>query len=444
MKLSKWWFIPLGVLLIAGMVWVYVRYLAPPDELREPIPTASQPSDEQTDQSGVISAEGKVMPGSQAVLGFTQAGRVAEVLVAVGERVQAEQPLIRLEDASLVAAVDQAQAAVELAQANLEAARIQAEQANDAARAQVASQRTSTWSERPPAEFDQPAWYFNKQEIITAAQAELELAGAALREAQVNLQETMEASGAAELVEIEERLAQARESFKAASTVLEAARSSPDQELRDEAQSQFDVAQSRLEALQEDYDALLEDEAAADLLEARASLAVADERYQTALDRLDLLQSGTEALDIQAAEAVVRQFEANLASAQAAFQAAQTAWEGATLHAPVAGSIARLDVTAGESVSPGLPALTLADLSTWLVETTDLSENDVVLLTPGMQAVVTLEALPNQEFPATIQEIALVGEDSRGSVIYAVQLAFDPGEAAVRWGMTAFVEILIP
>jgi len=103
-----------------------------------------------------------------------------------------------------------------------------------------------------------------------------------------------------------------------------------------------------------------------------------------------------------------------------------------------------LGVEVGEVAAPGAELALLADLSSWRVETTDLAETDVALVSPGMPAQISLDAFPDRVFEGVVREIDWVSEDSRGSVTYRVTLDFDPGGLPVRWGMTAFVDITPP
>ncbi len=61
----------------------------------------------------------------------------------------------------------------------------------------------------------------------------------------------------------------------------------------------------------------------------------------------------------------------------------------------------------------------------------------------GQPAVVTVDALPDQEFAGLVRRVALQGQEYRGDVTYAVTVELtDPEQAqALRWGMTAVVEI---
>jgi HlyD family secretion protein len=60
----------------------------------------------------VVSAEGQIVPLRRANLTFRASGRVAEILVANGDRVEAGQPLIRLDAREQELQVEEAETAV--------------------------------------------------------------------------------------------------------------------------------------------------------------------------------------------------------------------------------------------------------------------------------------------------------------------------------------------
>ena len=66
-----------------------------------------------------INATGRIEPRQEAALSFTIPGRVAEVLVAEGDRVAAGTPLIRLDNREATAQVASARAALAQAEADL-------------------------------------------------------------------------------------------------------------------------------------------------------------------------------------------------------------------------------------------------------------------------------------------------------------------------------------
>ncbi len=105
----------IGLVILAGLaaaaVFGYRQYLAP-----EPTATAVV-SAGVADQVTVIIAEGRVEPARQARLAFRDGGRVRAVLVSEGERVEAGQALVQLDDGALLSQRAQAQAALAAAAA---------------------------------------------------------------------------------------------------------------------------------------------------------------------------------------------------------------------------------------------------------------------------------------------------------------------------------------
>ena len=147
---------------------------------------------------------------------------------------------------------------------------------------------------------------------------------------------------------------------------------------------------------------------------------------------------------VATAEAAVAQAEAGVLQAQVALEAAQAALDQMTLTAPFAGNVAALDMEVGEIVSPGETVVTLANLDGWLVETTDLTELDVVEVAEGDPVIVRVDALPDVEIEGIVTNIDTVSTLSQGDVVYAVTIRLQ--ETAVlplRWGMTVFVDVTV-
>jgi multidrug resistance efflux pump len=81
----------------------------------------------------------------------------------------------------------------------------------------------------------------------------------------------------------------------------------------------------------------------------------------------------------------------------------------------------------------------LADTSSWLVKTTDLTELNVVRIQPGMQATVTLDAIPGVQMTAQVQSIEKFGQTYQGDIVYPVTLKLNQPDPRLRWNMTATV-----
>jgi multidrug resistance efflux pump len=91
-------------------------------------------------------------------------------------------------------------------------------------------------------------------------------------------------------------------------------------------------------------------------------------------------------------------------------------------------------------VSPGVPVVLIADLSTLQVQTTDLNEVDAARVQIGDTASVTFDALPDTVVTGKVTNVALKNAPGSG-VYFNVTITLDELPAELRWGMSAFVEI---
>ena len=100
-----------------------------------------------------------------------------------------------------------------------------------------------------------------------------------------------------------------------------------------------------------------------------------------------------------------------------------------------------LDVKAGEFVAAGAPVLRLADTANWQVETTDLTELNIVNTLEGDAVSVTFDAIPGLELAGKVARIKGYGENKQGDIVYTLVIALDRQDARLRWNMTAKVSI---
>jgi HlyD family secretion protein len=125
---------------------------------------------------------------------------------------------------------------------------------------------------------------------------------------------------------------------------------------------------------------------------------------------------------------------------QANVSAAQAALANVELVAPFDGVVAGLNVKVGGSVTAGQIAVTIADFSSWLVKTTDLTELDVVYVTEGQAVQVSLDAVPGSTFTGKVISIGQTYAELQGDVVYEVTVSLTETNPAMRWGMTAVVQ----
>ena len=128
-----------------------------------------------------------------------------------------------------------------------------------------------------------------------------------------------------------------------------------------------------------------------------------------------------------------------LAVLEASLNAAKAKVADLEVVAPFDGVVTNLNAKAGSSINAGDIAVTIADLSKWLVTTTDLTEIDVVGLTENEPVTVTLDALPGVELKGSILSIGQTYEENQGDIVYEVIVLLDDTHPAMRWGMTSSV-----
>jgi HlyD family secretion protein len=401
--------------LIVGVIAVsvigflgYQQFLAPTSTTTPtPVPAVKAAAE-------VVSAQGFVAPQRRSELAFRSGGRVSEVLIAEGDQVKQGQALIRLQDDQLKAAVAQAQAALDLAQANLDQVK-QGARAEDITAAEAAVRSAEAQVNAASAERDRLTGGATAASIA-AAQAQLSSALVEQKLAQdaydkVTQCVTISKDGKKDKVcpglgTLEE---QARLRVAAANEAVNAARSA----LTEATQGSGKQVQA-----------------------AQANVAAANAQRDIAQAQLERLKAGATQAQINAAQAGVAQAEAGL-------QAAQAALAEATLIAPFDGTIAEINIEAGQVVGPGSTIVSMADLNTWVIETDDLSEVDVINVQPDEAVTITFDALPGVKLNGKVVAITPKAQTKRGDVTYTVKISIEKPDPKLRWGMTGQVEIAV-
>jgi HlyD family secretion protein len=380
--------------------------------------------------------------------------------------------------------VDAAKDALLTAQSAYDLAQAQYNATLTSARATQGAQRLADWAQRADSQFDQPLWYFNQDEQLAAAQAEVEASLQALQQSQADLDQTIKDLENAEFVAAETRLANARVAYLNAQTVNDRAQMtggdvrpedltnlpasahmyriniaiakelSGDSEVVTAAQDALDAADAELNDAQKAYDDLLNTDAAEDVLNARARLSVAQERYEVALDTVSSLQTGKYSPQVVVAARALDQAKAALEQAQSAVDSAQanldlidTQMSKLTVSAPMDGVILARNVEPGGFVQPGGAALTMANLNE-LTITVYVPEDRYGEIHLGQEVSVSVDSFPGQTFTATVSSIADQAEftprnvqtvEGRSATVYAVKLKVSDPEGKLKLGMPADV-----
>lgn len=432
--------------------------------LSEPTASAASLSQELDD---IVSATGEVRPARWANLSFPVTGRVESVAVEEGQDVIAGQSLAELDAVQLERAVAEAQAALSAAEADL--ARIKAgahpqdiaaaEEAVAAAEAnanvaltQVAAAQAGLEQAKSGVAIAQAqvtiaeaavkvaeaeltrAQAGATQQEITAAKSSLDKARAAVQLAQSEYDRTGGASDTPQALALEQATLDLKAAQAQYDRLIAGPRSSDLAPLRaniETAKAQVPLAQAQVEQAQ------------SQIAQAETAVTQAQAAYEAALAQVsqsqatvDRLKAGATAEEIAVAEAAVERARETLATAQALR-------EQTTLTAPFDGTVGLIHVREGEEVMPGQTILVLGDLATLQVETTDLDEVDVARIQPGQQVDLTFDALPEEVLSGRVVRVAPMSTPGQTATTYRVIIEFDEIDPALRWGMTAFVDIRI-
>ena len=350
---------------------------------------------------GYITTEGKIVPVRFASLSFSISGAVAEVLVEEGDSIAAGDMIARLEGKErLEAAIVAAELEVLSAEQALEDLHENAQLRKAGAQLELADAEQAV--DQAQERLDSKDFKKGSQDDIDAAWAEIVLAEKAVERAEDDFEavEDKAENDFGRAVELE-RLAEAR--------------------------TRRDRAWTRYNALNEEPDAL-------EITEAEAELTVALERLALAEEDWEELQDGLDADELALAES-------RLTSAQAQLASTQLRLEDLELRAPFSGTIVISDLEVGELVNPGV-AVVLADEGRWEIETTDLTELDVVGVVAGMPVEVSVDALPDVVMTGVVERIKILGETMQGDVTYRVVIALDDQDDRLRWNMTTLVTFL--
>jgi len=81
----------------------------------------------------------------------------------------------------------------------------------------------------------------------------------------------------------------------------------------------------------------------------------------------------------------------------------------------------------------------VADTSQWYIETSDLTELEVVDVAEGQNVSILADALPEVEMRGVVEEISQSFKSQGGDILYTVRIRVDDIDPRMRWGMTVEV-----
>jgi multidrug resistance efflux pump len=442
--------------------------------------------------NGKLSASGTI---ESTVLNVSpeMAGKVKEVFAGEGQTVKSGETLLSLDDSLLAAqrtvaqsALESARSALLTAQRSYDMAQAQYDATLTAARAQEGGQRLADWAAKTPGQFDEPLWYFSREEQMTSAQSQIDAAREALLQAQSDYDGIIKKLDNAEFVAAETRVSDARVGYLIAKAVRDRAQMtggkvspedvqvhlspfipsayrvkidiakklSGESDVLNTANDSLDAAEAELEDAQNAYGALLNTDAAEQVKESRAVLSVAQERYQMAMDTLSHMQTGEYSPQVTIAAAALEQAKAGLGQADKAVQQAEanlslldTQMEKLKVNSPLDGVILTRNVEPGEFVQPGATAFAMANLNDITI-TVYVPEDRYGEIKLGQPASVSVDSYPGETFSAEVIHIADQAEftprnvqtvEGRSATVYAIKLKVADSLGKLKIGMPADV-----
>jgi len=344
-----------------------------------------------TQQGGAVSAEGHIVPKDTTNLFFLAPGSVSEVLVKEGQAVKQGDVLARLGDRqSFDAAVAAAQLELDTAQRQLDD--------------------------------------LNKTSVLATAQSQVSLLTAqrALIQAQQNLANLDTTDHKTKVDNAIQAVNKAKDDLKTAQDDFDKVSSMDvNNASRKTAQDKLTQAQRTCDQTVRDRDLLTSELDLANSQIVLAQAAVAD-----ATRTRDARKDGPDLADLALANT-------RLANAKAQVAAAQAGLSHLALVAPYDGTITSVNLAAGDQVLPDQPVMVIADLSKLYIETSDLTEKDVVSLRTGQKVTAVPDALPDLNMSGTVEAISDGFIEKSGDITYVVRISLAEGsDARLRWGMT--------
>jgi HlyD family secretion protein len=429
-------------LLVIGLVFILSACSPAAEETEAPEPVA-------VDFSPVVSATGVVVPEQEALLSVSAGGVVEDVLVEKGDEVTTGQVLVQLEGTEQqIAAVSAT--ALELANAQYALDKLYEDTNLLAAQAL----RSAETAEKALEDLNNP----ELQEAL-ALQAVAD-AQKAVDTTERNARYSVSTASQADIDAQRAQVVLTRDALDKANEDFEPHANKPEDNItrahflarQAAAQKIYDDAVRRLNAMEGTSSEVDINVAEAEFITAQAALLQAQRDLERVLDGPDpgeiaLLEAqiekgyrdfetfsaGPDPDDVALAESRITNAEAQLAAAEELLADLE-------LKAPFDGVISAVHVNSSEWVAPGSPVLLIADLNNLQVRTTDLSEIDVAQISLDDTAIVTFDALPELVLEGTVISIAPKADEGSG-VNFPVVIELSEIPPALRWGMTAFVDI---
>ncbi len=384
-------------------------------------------------EPGPLVASG-TLEGQSVAIVSELGGRVIQIGAEEGDDIAAGQVLLELDQSSVLAEIDEAQAAVRAAEATRDALAAGAHPAAILAAEATLHQAVVQWEGALLVLASARQLLETPQELdakITEAQTSVELAAIQIDLAQAQIE--------ASIVNRDLYRAQGSLEEKGLYQIYDQQVAAAEEALR-QAQAAHEGAQAtlfHLRAIRANPLALQ-----AQVHQAEGQVEIAQGGVVVAQASLDDLKAGPTAEEMAVAEA-------NVQVSQAALAALEVKRDMLVLRSPIDGMVTSRTVQAGEIAQPGAALMTVADLSEMTL-TIYVPENELRRVYIGQEVDIRVDAFPQTSFSGAVVYISpqaeftprnVQTEEDRVSMVFAVRIRLPNPALRLKPGMPADVTL---
>ncbi len=415
---------------VIGLSW-YATTASPSGSY---VPVAVGPITEEVDVSGAVKA------AHSTDLAFQSSGRIASVLVSVGDHVEAWQTLVTLDASSQAAAVA-------LAKANLEAQQAKLNSLTAGTRPeQLAINETAVAQAKDALANALAAAYTNADDAVHGKADQLFTnptnPGIQLIISPPTATNSIVGRVEDERLALEPMLSAWRTALTSATGDTENLATSSEATLQSVASFLDDLTAALVYAQQAGYIGATTftgyqasiNAGRLNVSAALSALISAETAYKAADGTLVLAQAGATENDIAAQKAAVDASQASVDAAEAV--AAQT-----FIMAPVSGTITAQNANLGETVVPGVPLVSMIADGKYQADA-QVSEADIAKVKANDKVEVTFAAYPGVTFDATVTTVDPAANMNSGVASYGVTVTFLTDDERLKPGLSANLRII--
>lgn len=410
-------------------------------------------------------------------------GEIVKILVDEGEKVEMDQPLLRIDEKQILEQKKQAEANLNAREAELKRAQLRIKITEKQQESSLAQSRNSVLK----AQATLDSFVANTQQRITEAETLVATTQNSLDQDNIALKQAEIALGQAKLTleRSETNVESAKISFETAeaehkrNTELHAKNLISEKALED-SQRQLIVAKSQYDSAEKDVESQKETIKSQDenlnarntAIESRKStLELNKKNVETLKKSLEAQQKQYEA-ELEDAQTRLLQIEetteeekeltihsevsaqASLLQAESQLKSQEERHDWTTVRAPMAGTITQLIVEEGEIITSGRSAFSrgeaimrIADLDQMIVRT-QINQVEIGKIEEGQRAEITVDSYPGRVFPGRVSEISPSatrrGPQNQSSVItFEVDIEVIGSPPELLPGMSADVDIIV-